>query len=384
MNIFHVAYYTVIRNLRDRKSMASMLLLPIILILILGSALSSSYEVSNIGKTSVAYLNKDTGETSKYFDEFLKNEEIEKMLSITNVETFEEGKNLISNDKVSGLIVINEDYSDLLKAGNKGIIEVYSGNKGFRVSFIQNIIDSFINGANTITAMQRLGSTSVSYTRVSNIEEMPITTEGKLPGAIDYYAITMLAMVLMYGGLYGCHAIGEDFIEVKGKRMRTTPIKPFEIFIGKTIGTVFSIECQALVLIFFTKFVYKANFGENLLTIIFISLTLATFSTGLGVMLAMITGDRMKASSILSLAIPVLTFISGGYAKIEAGNSIFSKIMYISPNYLAQSAMFSSIYGEPVTSNIQLLSSTQCIIMLWILSAIVFLIASVFGRRRIA
>jgi ABC-2 type transport system permease protein len=191
-------------------------------------------------------------------------------------------------------------------------------------------------------------------------------------------------MVLMYGGLYGCHAIGEDFIEVKGKRMRTTPIKPFEIFIGKTIGTVFSIECQALVLIFFTKFVYKANFGENLLTIIFVSLTLATFSTGLGVMLAMITGDRMKASSILSLAIPVLTFISGGYAKIEAGNSIFSKIMYISPNYLAQSAMFSSIYGEPVTSNIQLLSSTQCIIMLWILSAIVFLIASVFGRRRIA
>lgn len=384
MNIFHVAYYTVLRNLRDRKSMASMLLLPIILILILGSALSSSYSVSAIGKTSVAYLNKDAGEGSKYFNEFLKNEEIEKMLRITNVETFEEGKNLISNNKVSGLIVINEDYSDLLKAGNKGIIEVYSGNKGFRVSFIQNIIDSFINGANTITAMQRLGSTSVNYSRVSNIEEMPITTEGKLPRAIDYYAITMLAMILMYGALYGCHGIGEDFIEGKGKRMRTTPIKPFEIFIGKTIGTVFSIECQALVLILFTKFVYKANFGENLGTIIFISLTLATFSTGLGAMLAMVIGDRMKASSILSLAIPVFTFISGGYTKIEAGNSIFSKIMYLSPNYLAQSAMFSTIYGEPVTSNIQLLNSTQCIIMLWILSAILFLIASVFGRRRMA
>jgi ABC-2 type transport system permease protein len=61
MNIFHVAYYTVLRNLRDRKSMASMLLFPIILILILGSALSSNYAVSDVGKTPVAYLNKDKG-----------------------------------------------------------------------------------------------------------------------------------------------------------------------------------------------------------------------------------------------------------------------------------------------------------------------------------
>jgi ABC-2 type transport system permease protein len=384
MNILHVAYYTVLRNLRDRKSLASMLLFPIILILILGSALSSSYAVSDVGKTPVAYLNKDTGEGSRYFDEFLKNDEIEKMLSVKKVETFEEGKNLISNNKAYGLIVINEDYSDLLKAGNKGTIEVYTGKKGFRVSFIQNIIDSFINGANTITAVQRLGSGSVNYNRVDNIEEMPITTEGKLPRAIDYYAITMLVMILMYGAQYGCHGIGEDFMEENGKRIRTTPIKPFELFTGKTIGTVFTIECQALVLIFFTKFVYKANFGDNLLTITFISFTLSTFATGLGIMLSMVTGDKMKASSILGLVIPVFTFISGGYTKIEAGNSLFSKIMYVSPNYLAQTAMFNSIYGEPVTSNIQLLSSTQCIIMLWILTSVVFLAASVFGRRRVA
>lgn len=384
MNILHVAYYTVLRNLRDRKSMAMMLLMPIITILILGSALSSTYAVSDVGKTPVAYLNKDRGEGSKYFDEFLKNDEIEKMLSVKEVQTLEEGKNLISNNKVNGLIVINEDYSDLLSAGNKGTIEVYTGKKGFRVSFIQNIIDSFINGANTVTAVQSLGSTNVNYTREDNIEEMPITTEGKVPRAIDYYAITMLVMILMYGAQYGCHGMGEDYMEENGKRIRVTPIKPYEHFIGKTIGTVFTIECQAIVLIFFTKFVYKANFGPNIPAIIFISFTLATFSTGLGAMLTMVTGDRSKASSILSLAIPVLTFISGGYAKIEAGNSLFSKIMYISPNYLAQSAMFNSIYGEPVTSNIQLLSSTQCIMLLWILTAIAFLAASVFGRRRVA
>lgn len=384
MNILHVAYYTVLRNLRDRKSMTSMLLMPIILILILGSALSSNYAVSDVGKTPVAYLNKDKGEGSKHFDEFLKNDEVEKMLSVRKVETFEEGKDLINNNKVNGLIVINEDYTDQLSAGNKGTIEVYTGKKGFRVSFIQNIVDSFINGANTITAVQRLGSTNMNYVREDNIEEMPITTEGKVPRAIDYYAITMLVLILMYGAQYGCHGMGEDYMEENGKRIRVTPIKPYEHFIGKVIGTVFTIECQAIILILFTKFVYKANFGDNILAIIFISFTLATFATALGIMLTMVTGDRMKASSIISLAIPVLTFIAGGYTKIEAGNSLFSKIMYISPNYLAQSAMFNSIYGEPVTSNIQLLSSTQCIMLLWILTAVAFLAASVFGRRRVA
>jgi ABC-2 type transport system permease protein len=79
-----------------------------------------------------------------------------------------------------------------------------------------------------------------------------------------------------------------------------------------------------------------------------------------------------------------MTFLAGGYARIEAGSSGFAKTMYISPNYLAQTAMFNTIYGQSITSNIQLLSTQGCIGILWIIIILMFTAASVSGRRKMA
>lgn len=385
MRIFHVAYYTILRNLRDKKSMASMLLLPIVLILILGNALSGAFTVDNMDSIPVCYLNSDKGAMSKYFDDFLDSEEIKDLLSVKKVDTFDEGKSLVNDKKARALIIISEDYSKDIEAGKKADIEVYTSRYSeFSASVVNNVIDSFIDGANTVEAMQRLNASNFNYTRAESIVESSITTNGKRPRAIDYYAVTMLVMILMYGTQYGCHGIGEDYLENKGKRIKTTPIKSYEQFIGITLGHVFTVMCQSVVLILFTKYAYKANWGGNMPGILLISFTLSVLAIALGMMLSVLLKDRMKASAVLSLIVPIMTFIAGGYAPLNAGSSAFAKIMYISPSYLAQTALFNTIYGQSITTNIQLLNTTECIGIMWAVTIIMFIIASVSGRRELA
>lgn len=385
MRIFHVTFYTILRNLRDKKSMASMLLLPIVLILILGTALSGQFKTTNLNSIPVCYLNNDKGSMSQYFDDFLNSEEIRDMLEVERVTTFDEGKKLVGEKKAKALIIINESYSEDIKSGKKANIEVYTSKyTGFSNSIVQNIIESYNQGANTVGAMQILNAPEFKYTRTESIVESPISTDGKRPAAIDYYAVTMLVMILMYGTQYGCHGIGEDYLETKGKRVKSTPIKPYEQFIGIALGHIFTVMCQSVVLILFTKYVYKVNWGSNMAGILLISFTLSVLSIALGILFTVLLRDRMKASAVISLLVPIMTFLAGGYVPLNVGDSVFARIMYISPNYLAHTALFNTIYGQPITSNIQLLSTAECIGILWIITIIMFVIASVSGRREIA
>lgn len=385
MRIFHVAYYIILTNLRDKKSMANMLLLPIVLILILGTALGGAFKITNLESIPVCCLNNDKGSMSQYFDDFLNSEEIKDILQIKKVTSIDEGRKLVNDKNSRALILINESYSDDIKSGRKAYIGVYTGKStSFGASVVKNIVESFVGGANTVSAMQKLNTSESNYKRTESIVESPITTDGKRPRAIDYYAVTMLVMILMYGAQYGSYGIGIDYLEKRGQRVKATPIKPYEQFIGITLGNIFTIMCQSAVLILFTKYAYKANWGSNIPGILLISFTLTVLSTATGIMLTVLIRDKRKASSILSLIIPIMTFLAGGYAPINTGNLGFAKFMYISPNYLGQTALFNIIYGQPVTANIQLLSTAECIGIMWAITIIMFIIASVSGRRELA
>ena len=48
---------------------------------------------------------------------------------------------------------------------------------------------------------------------------------------MDYYAITMLALTLMYGALYGSFGMAEDIEEKTVIRIKSSPTKEYENYI---------------------------------------------------------------------------------------------------------------------------------------------------------
>ncbi|WP_026881602.1 ABC transporter permease [Clostridium akagii] len=378
MKVFYIAFSVIQRNLRDRKALITTLLLPIVLILILGNALKSidTFSEKSLGKTTVYYLNNDNKDISKNFDNFLKDKEIESILDVKKANNYKEGTKLVNDGKASALIYIDKDYSNNISKDKKGKINIYeSKSNTVRNSIVESIIDSYNNGANTTMTASKIAHKMTQYKTKDNINENYLNIEGTSPRAIDYYAVTMLVMTLMYGATYGCIELDDMFFNNIGKRIKTTSTGAFQHLLGVMLGAVFTLILQALVLILFTKYVYGVNWGSHPFIIAATIFALSVLSTAIGVMFASIMGDSDKASGILNIIVPIFTFISGGYVKISMGN--IPLINYV-PNQLAHTALFNTIYGgSPSVAN-------QSIITMFIIAISAFVIAAIAARRKIS
>ncbi|KAB3530341.1 ABC transporter permease [Alkaliphilus serpentinus] len=382
-NIIFTVYYTILRYFRDKKTLVTMIVFPLVLIFILGSALSTAFTPSEMGKTKVAYLSLDKGGFTQAFEEFLQVEDVEELLEVVEIESYEEGVSLISQQKVSGFIFIEEDHSLRLQEGKEAKVKIVSSRYGnFRSKVIANVVEAFTNGSNAIAATATLGKMNPNYNPGNSIDYSTISIKGRIPTSMDYYSVTMLAMIMMYGSSYGIYGIAQDYFDSIGSRIKASPIRAYQLYIGKTLGIVLTLTLQALIVVLFSKYAYGVNWGGSIGVIMLICFSLATLSTGLGVMLSMVTGDRRAANNISSILVPVFTFISGGYMPLSnfGGGKIaglFDRLKLVSPNYLTQRAMFNQIFDGS-------LKGAEVFIMgLWAISLMLFLTSIMAGRRQV-
>lgn len=380
MNIFNIAYYSLIRNLRDRKTLSLMMLLPLLSTLILGSALSSSFIVSSMGKTTICYLNQDKGWAGEAFHQFINSEDIKSIIELKEISSYDEGVSLIRERKASAIVIIESNFSQELGLGKEANIRIYNSQySNYRSSIINNLVESFINMSSSRIAIEEIGRKNFVPIYSDNIEEISISSTGNLPRAIDYYAVTMLVMSIMYGTIYGAYAIGEDEILKTEIRLKSSPIKNYQIFLGKLLGTIVTLILQVLIMIGFTKFVYKSNWGDNMPIILFTCFSAIVMVVGIGIMTHSIFRDSNKASSILNLAVALFTYLGGGYFPIDGFTPKMKLISsYISPNYMIQNIIFNSIYGG---SNKEI---QNYLIAIWSITILTFIISSLLGRRNVA
>ncbi|MDW7671248.1 MAG: ATP-binding cassette domain-containing protein [Bacillota bacterium] len=68
---------------------------------------------------------------------------------------------------------------------------------------------------------------------------------------------------------------------------------------------------------------------------------------GLGTAIVMITRDEILAGNIVNILVPAMTFLAEGFFRINPPTgSWLGTVQYLSPNYLAQTAFFTTIYGR--------------------------------------
>jgi ABC-2 type transport system permease protein len=175
--------YTLKRQLRDREAMTMLLLFPIVLILILGTALSGVFKPSSIRTTKAVWFNEDRGQTGAMLEEFISGEDMEKYLVTENVSSENEGREAVSEGKAQAFIHIEEDSSINIYMQSASRVEL---------AVIEGIFDSFSNSVNTIKAMMINGMEPTVSGSVEATRQIAVSKDGKLPGSLDYYAVTML------------------------------------------------------------------------------------------------------------------------------------------------------------------------------------------------
>ncbi len=364
--ILTVLKRTILQNLRDTgNALGQMLIFPIVLIFILGMALAPMYDVGNLEPTWVGYINEDSGFGGSLVDEFMARPEIQDLLDIQVVSTVPQGMELLQKGDITALIHVPQDYSVKIQAGQGAEIAI-TGHPGrtLGVTLVETVLESFICGGNATQAMLALGNPQPEYYPAQGIiEDHPFTASDLMPNAMAYYAVTMLVMIVMYGTMYGAAGMAESCIEPVGRRVKASPIRPREQYFGTILGNVTTIFVSSLVIIAFTHFVYGVNWGDNLPLVLLITLVHVFLTIGLGSMAMMVMGDERRASVLLNVLVVGTTFLAGGYFKISLPESI-SWIQYLSPNFLAQTALFNTIYDGPLSQTMLMLAAMMGIIII--------------------
>jgi ABC-2 type transport system permease protein len=350
MKVLYVILYNMKRELRHKTSLMYMLLLPIILILILGNALKVEYTPSDIKEAQVYYCSEDNGEISKEFEDYIKSDEFKDLIDVKKVNSKEEGLKLIKTDERSSLIYLDGKFTDNIRKGKDGYVNIYNERDNIQAKIVKNIVEGFCDVGNAVYASYLIGGEGEylgEYLYEGNsVIDSPIDIDGKVPRAIDYYAVTMLVMILMYGANYGSNSIISAYVENEGIRLQTTPTRRIQILIGNIASSVLIVFIEGLLLMMFAKFVYKANYGHNIYIIIVIIFSMAVFSNFMGMMIGTLIKNQERASSIIGIFVVACTFISGGYMKFIINNPIYQKIIQFIPNGMAQNAMFNVIYNS--------------------------------------
>lgn len=384
MNVLYIALNTIKRNFRDKRSWFRSILMPILMIVVLGAALGSFFQSPKLDKINVCYLNQDGGAAGVEFDKYLGSDQIKEILNVKEVSSSEEGEKLVNDKKAVSMIVVPKEYSQRLKSGEEAKIQIFNSKyTDFKNSMLEDIVEAYNSAGNAMTAVAKLNTKNLVYTRYGSIKENVISTEGKAPKAMDYYGVAMLVLAIMSSSLFASDMVSEDYFDNVGVRVKAAPVKPYERLAGKILGCVVDIFIKSVIIVAFSKFVYKVNWGNNPGMLAIIIISAAVFATVFGMFITMAVGSGNRASGIITLVNNIFTFLAGGYALILTQDVHISAIMHLSPSFYPQAALLNVIYSNNYRVNVHFFNTFGYISMLWALSVVLYLCFITLERRRI-
>jgi ABC-2 type transport system permease protein len=342
MNVIYISVKEIIQILRDKRAMIMMVLFPMLLMTILGSALSGAFEGSSINlNTKIIYTIKGEGELSKAFASYMDG--IKDMgIEFQSAKSEEEGLSSIKDATYSCYIKLD---------ANSNKLELYKNERyDFSANLIEGTLKFFVDKYNVIYEISKVNPSKINELtknkHLDYVESLSLEKNSE-PRAKDFYAITMMTLIIMYSSLTGAYSIiGEKTRKTKD-RIFISPTKKYEFFMGKLTGTVIVTMLQMIVLILFSKFVLRANLGENMLIVLAMVLVQITMAISIGIGIAMLIDNEATVTSLLNTIIPFTVFLGGGYIPLDQfGSSILNNLSKLSPLKWTNEALFKVIYAS--------------------------------------
>lgn len=364
------------QNIRSFKANIMMVLFPIVLITILGAAFSGVFSNTiDLGDVKVLYTDKVTQDKNfkAAFGSFLKS--LSDELGIKFEETADEAKGAES--------IENSAYSAYLKVTENPLrFELYKNERrGFNADLLESALNSFIKSYDTVAAIAVTNPSALASPGITDFNEYASYVQTRSldqkrqPGSLDYYAVTMLTLILLYASLTGFWAVRSEMEQKTAARMLSAPVRGYEMLTGKVLGCISVTIVQGLAVILFSKLILKAYWGENILPVAIVLLTYSIMAVSLGVAMAYIFKGADAASGILNTIIPFLVFLGGGYVPLTVVGGFFAKAAVISPVNWTNTALFKIIYDGDISG------MTGSVLINLSLSALFIMASALLSRK---
>lgn len=366
----------VLHFFRNKSNVATMFIFPIVLIVVMGFSLNGLMNVDhNIFENEKVYLkvnnlNKDN-RYLQVFNSFKENCENNMKIEFEEILNDNEAKSNVNSFQGLAFINIYEDKYGFYRNKDKES----TAQKIFKSVFNQYldryaVIDSMVSeNPNILNDMVKEASSTV-------VKEEGISSNGI--NSFTYYTFAELVLIILYISQITSVSAYNERVENTLSRLKISKSSDFNIILSKiTLGIIVGI-IQIIIVYFVSTVFLNINWGENLVIMLMVLVSLIIFSSILGVAISFMFKDNKAASSVINTLLIVLGFLGGAYVPISLirANEVTNILCQMTPTYWANISLLSLSSG--ITTNY----STISIVISLELSLILLVICIISGNMR--
>ncbi|WEK54484.1 MAG: ABC transporter permease [Candidatus Cohnella colombiensis] len=341
MNLWNMIIKEIKSHLRAKESFIFLLAFPIVLMLILGSALSNAFSTNTrVGNLDLLYNNMASSpQIATAWSAFATDME-QSGLSVTSKSNELDGKQEVSNDH----------YAAYVELSDSGIKFYGSTKRTIESDIIQGMLIAFTDKYNLAVATYQSNSVDSQAimgqaTAQTNYVHETSLNPDRLPNSFDYYAIVMTTMFALYAAMPGSQLFNSEKKYHTLNRLIASPLSKKDLFAGKVIGSTFINFIFMITVFLFSKYVFNAYWGNHIEIVLLLLFTQVLMAVSLGLTISFfIKGDA--SSSVVMIFTQIASFIGGAYFPVESTTGIFSVITYLSPLRWANTSMLELIYFD--------------------------------------
>lgn len=330
---------TIIKNelklmLRNRVNLVVLLVTPMAMIALMGYALKPFFNIEERGieKFNVLYINNDDGYIGNSIDESIRGEGNQYFNLVKPVSEDIEGELLAKN--IDEAIIIPEELTQkLISDEEASIIHISSGKDMISNSVVNSFLGGFKDATNLgmniesvirtydlntqeaasigVDLTKKYGNSFVNTRSISKQETSNL-------GSFQYFSVSMLIFFLLTSGMGLGIGIVDDRSNKLYSRISSYPITNNQYLLGKSLGNGVIGVLQAVLVIIFSSFVFKVNWGNNYGGLALVVITVLFSSSGLAVILSSLINSSKALSTALIVIYWSITFASGAFTPVPA------------------------------------------------------------------
>jgi len=336
-NIYHLALKEFLHLVRDRRTLAFLILMPSVLTVIFGYAIGSP-RVTGI-PTRIVDL--DGGRIAEEYEEALNGSitfrpEVVREATDDDVAAAEEA---LRRDDISAFVVIPKGLSDTVEDGGSGTVRaVVDASDTFTAPSVLRELGSTTVQQNAFLAAERArregraDSVEDGLRKVAPIElatEMRFNPELKsqnfvMPGVIGLI-LQILTVIVM------ATSIARERERGTMEQLAVTPLTPPEIFIGKLLPYFFLALLDTVNVMLLAWLLFGVALQGHFVVVAALVVTFVLGSLGIGQLISVVSRNQSQAVQLAVFYILPAFVLSGAFTPIETQPEAVRPIAYAFP-----------------------------------------------------
>ena len=280
---------------RDKRTLFILFGMPIVQIMLFGFAITN--EINNV-KIAILDKSKDT-ETQKIINEISASSYFE---IVQNIESEGQIESVFKKGKVKAVLVFEKDFiKNLQNKPNANVQVITDATDPNVANTISNYITAILQ--NHVQQLNEINKPTYQIVTQTQLYYNP-----ELKSVFTFVPGVMTIILMLVSAMMTSISITREKELGTMEVLLVSPLKPFQVIIGKVFPYVFLSIINATVILLLGFFVFKMPINCNLFLLAFESILFIIAALSLGILISTVSNSQQTAMliSLMGLMLPVI------------------------------------------------------------------------------